>query len=146
MNRLALFSITLVLFACQPEPTTPEEVVQKFQGHIDKNEFAEAKALSTERGKQRLNDLEAIITGELADSTIFSTTFLKIDCQINVDTAHCLCLVRDSYEEYETDYKLIKTNGKWLVDVPEEELIDEEDFIEMLDSLNFDSLFQEDRE
>jgi hypothetical protein len=34
-------------------------------------------------------------------------------------------------------------DGKWRVDVPEEESVDEEEFIEMLDSLNYDSLFQE---
>lgn len=144
MKRIFFFLSGLIFFACQSEPTPPEEVIQQFQAHIDKNEFAEAKALSTARGQQRLDDLEAIIASELADSTIFNTTFLEIDCQINGDTAHCLCVVQDSYEQYETDYKLVKVNGKWLVDVPEEESVDEEEFIEMLDSLNYDSLFQED--
>ena len=143
MKRLFFLLAGLVLFACESEPTPPAEVVKQFQGHIDKNEFAEAKALSTPRGQQRLDDLEAIIAGELADSSIFNTTFLEIDCRINGDTARCLCLVEDSYERYETDYKLVKMDGKWRVDVPEEESVDEEEFIEMLDSLNYDSLFQE---
>ena len=143
MKRLFFLLAGLVLFACESEPTPPAEVVKQFQGHIDKNEFAEAKALSTPRGQQRLDDLEAIIAGELADSSIFNTTFLEIDRRINGDTARCLCLVEDSYERYETDYKLVKMDGKWRVDVPEEESVDEEEFIEMLDSLNYDSLFQE---
>ncbi|MDX1940431.1 MAG: hypothetical protein SFU99_07760 [Saprospiraceae bacterium] len=136
----------ITILSCQQEPKipeTPEEIVKKFQGYIDNNQFAEAKILSTPSGQARLSDLETIISGELADSTIFNTTFLKINCQISADTARCLCLVRDNYEEYETDYKLIRIKGQWLVDVPEEELIEEEEFIESLDSLNFDSLFQE---
>ncbi|MBK7872588.1 MAG: hypothetical protein IPJ74_18855 [Saprospiraceae bacterium] len=141
-----IFIAVIVLVACQREPKipeAPEDIVKKFQGYIDKNQFDEAKRLSTPRGQARLTDLEAIITGELADSTIFNTTFLNINCQINLDTARCLCLVRDNYEEYETDFKLVRMNGQWLIDVPEEELIEEEEFIESLDSLNFDSLFQE---
>lgn len=142
---LVAFAITTV-FACQREPKlpeNPEDVVRKFQGFIDKNQFEEAKKLSTPRGQARLDDLAAIIQEELADSTIFNTTFLRVNCQVNVDTARCLCLVQDSYEEYETDYKLIRINGRWLVDIPEEETIEEDEFIEMLDSLNYDSLFQE---
>ncbi len=144
MKRILFFLIGWSLAGCQSEPPTPEAVIRQFQAHIDKNEFAEAKALSTPRGQQRLDDLEAIIAGELADSTIFNTTFLEIDCQIDGDTARCLCLVQDSYEQYKSDYKLVRVNGKWLVDVPEEESADEEEFIEMLDSLNYDSLFRED--
>ncbi len=142
-------AIACVAVSCQREPKlpeTPEEVIRQFQGFIDNNQFAEAKKLSTPRGQERLTDLEAIITGELADSTIFNTTFLKINCQINVDTARCLCLVQDSYEEYETDYKLIRINGQWLVDVPEEEAINEEEFIETLDSLGMDTLLEEEEQ
>lgn len=150
MIRFLCITLSLIILAsCQSEPKlpeNPEDVVRKFQGYIDKNQFEEAKKLSTPRGQARLDDLAAIIQDELADSTIFNTTFLKIDCQITADTARCLCLVQDSYEEYETDYKLIRINEQWLVDVPEEEMIEEEEFIEMLDSLNFDSLFQEEEE
>ncbi|HMO40963.1 MAG TPA: hypothetical protein PKC76_11660 [Saprospiraceae bacterium] len=150
MVRFLLFlTILLATYACQREPKlpeSPEDVIRKFQGYIDNNQFAEAKTLSTPRGQERLDDLEAIITGELADSTIFNTTFLSINCQITADTARCLCSVRDNYEAYETDYKLIRINGQWLVDVPEEEVVNEEEFIEMLDSMDLEDFFDEEEQ
>lgn len=146
---LWIFFAGILLIACQKEsklPVAPEAVVKKFQKYIDNNQFEEAKLLSTPRGKERLDDLAEIIRYELEDSTIFSTTFLSVNCSITADTAICICNVKDKYEEeaYETEYKLVKINGQWLVDVPEEEKIEEEEFIEeMLDSLDFDSLFIE---
>lgn len=136
----------LVLLSCQRKPklpNTPEEVVRQYQVYYDQNQFAEAKELSTPAERQRLDDLKAIIESEPADSTIFTTTFLSINCQTNKDTAICLCEVRDIEEPYTTEYKLIKIDGQWLIDAPEEEIEVEEDFME-LDSLEIDSFLHRD--
>lgn len=134
------------LSACQREPklpNTPETVVRQYQAYYDKNEFDEAKRLSTAAEKQRLDDLRTIIESEPADSTIFTTTFLNIKCQTNKDTAICICEVKDIEEPYTTEYKLVRLNGQWLIDAPEDEVEIEEDFME-LDSLEVDSFLHRD--
>lgn len=147
MNRFLLLNLAvLALFSCQREPklpNTPEEVVRQYQAYYDKNLFEEAKALSTPAERQRLDDLKSIIESEPADSTIFTTTFISIQCQAQQDTAVCLCEVKDIEEPYTTEYKLVRINGQWLIDAPEEEIEIEEDFME-LDSLEIDSFLHRD--
>lgn len=147
MKRFLVLSFFLfLLFACQREPklpNTPEEVVRQYQAYYDKNKFEEAKLLSTPDEKMRLDDLKTIIESEPADSTIFTTTFLSIQCQTNQDTAICICEVRDIEEPYTTEYKLVRIKGQWLIDAPEEEVEIEEEFME-LDSLEIDSFLHKD--
>jgi len=147
MKRFLLLCLPLlVLLSCRREPelpNTPEEVLRLYQSHYDKNEFEEAKELSTPAERQRLDDLKAIIESEPADSTIFTTTFLSINCQVLQDTATCICEVKDIEEPYTTEYKLVRMDGQWLVDAPEEEVEIEEDFME-LDSLEIDSFLHRD--
>jgi len=84
-----------------------------------------------------------IIESEPADSTIFTTTFLSINCQTKQDTTTCICEVKDIEEPYTTEYKLVRVNGQWLVDAPEEEVEIEEDFME-IDSMEIDSFMHRD--
>ncbi len=136
----------LVLLSCQRKPklpNTPEEVVRQYQAYYDQNQFADAKELSTPAERRRLDDLRAIIESEPADSTIFTTTFLSINCQIMQDTAICICEVKDIEEPYTTEYKLVKIDDQWLIDAPEEEIEMEEDFME-LDSLEIDAFLRRD--
>ncbi len=141
MSWLLLLAIMLAA-GCQREPKqpdTPEMVIRKYQDHYDNNRFAEAALLSTERERERLEDLRIIIESEPPDSTIFTTTFLSINCTTEQDTAICICQVQDIDLPYTREYRLIRVNGQWLVDAPDEEIEIEEDFMEdMLDSLDFD--------
>lgn len=122
--------------AAIPEPVTPEEVVRRFQSYLDNNQFAEAQALSTPDGQEVLRGMAEVVASEPADSTVFHTEFLSINCQEKVDTAFCRCKLKDEYEAYESDYKLLRINGRWLVDAPEEGSMEgDEDYYEMLDSL-----------
>lgn len=122
--------------AALPEPVTPEEVVRRFQSHLDNNQFAEAQNLSTPAGQEVLRGMAEVVASEPADSTVFHTEFLSIACQAKADTVICRCKLKDEYETYESDYKLIRINGRWLVDAPEEGPMEgEEDYYELLDSL-----------
>jgi hypothetical protein len=139
---------TLLLFwtGCQWKPklpNTPETVVLQYQSYYDKNQFDQAKELSTAAEQARLEDLRQIIESEPADSTVFTTTFLKINCQEQKDTAICNCEVQDIEEPYTTEYRLVRINGQWLVDAPEEEVEIEEEFMEP-DSLEMDALIRKD--
>lgn len=103
-------------------PNTPKEVVKAYQAYYDKNEFQQAKQLSTERGKVQLEEIKKAIANEPPDSTVFTTTFLDMNCEIMVNRAVCKCFVKDNYEDrYTTVYHLVEENGQWLVDAPEED-------------------------
>lgn len=147
MRRFLLFTVVILAWsACKREallPQTPEEVIRKYQAYYDKNQFDEAKLLSTPRERQRLDSFKELLEGEPADSTIYTTTFLSINCTVNQDTARCLCEVQDVEEPYTTQFKLLKIKGQWFMDAPEEEVEIEEDFME-LDSLEMDAFVKKD--
>jgi hypothetical protein len=133
----------LGLFACQSEPRqpeTPEEVLQMYQQYIDKNEFNKAKTLSTPAGQEWLAELASIIEDEQPDSTILTTNFISIDCkELEGGALRCECVLEDEYEKYTAEYRLIKSDGQWLVDAPQDDIIIENDIIEALP----DSLIEE---
>lgn len=106
----------------EPLPTTPEAVVRLYQKYLDDNKFELAKRLSTPKEQERLNMLSEIISGDLLDSTLLKTVFLKLNCQEEGTTAICTGVYKEDDEEYEDEFKLTKINGQWLVDVTEEEV------------------------
>jgi len=132
-HYISLGICLLFLLACQqqekkasalvePLPNTPETVVRQYQALMDSNRFERAALLSTPDGKAMLNMLAEIMAGDPPDSSIVHTHFLDLNCVIEEDnTARCNCLLRDEYEEYTSQFKLLKIDGQWLVDIPEEE-------------------------
>ncbi|HMQ47040.1 MAG TPA: hypothetical protein PKA00_06325 [Saprospiraceae bacterium] len=139
-NYLLLATACLIcLNACKNESKkdqTPEEVLQEYQGYIDRNEFDAAKQLSTPAGQNWLSELAEIISMEQPDSTILNTEFLTMNCTGEGDTLICACQMRDQYEQYPAEYILVRINERWLVDAPREEIIIEDDIIEAIpDSL-----------
>lgn len=130
-------------FGCTGEPqlpNTPEEVLRKYQEYVDNNQFDKASLLSTPDEGKRLNDMATMFLGELKDSTVFQTKFLEINCDLEGDTIQCGCIMQDDYEQYEAVYQLVRLNGQWLVDAPQETEVDEIDILEELvpsqDTLN----------
>lgn len=139
-----LLAIATVLFACQPEPDklaesvnqSPEEVLRAYQRYYDRNQFQEAKALSTPAEQERLDELAEIIAMEVSDSTVLETVFEELNCSARGDTATCLCTLRDQYEQYQANFQLVRTESGWLVDAPhQEQLRIDEDLDRIMDSL-----------
>jgi hypothetical protein len=130
--------ISTIFFSCSNNteaPYTPEEVLRLYQGYIDSNEFDDAKKFCTPAERKRLDKLARSISNEMMDSTIFTTTFLKVNCQRDNEVVICNCLVQDEYEKYYADYALVKMDGQWLVDAPEEVIIIQPDEVDqMLDN------------
>ncbi len=137
----------VLLWNCGPDapppPEDPEEVLKTYQGHVDKNQWEAAKQLSTDKGRQWLEELSAIIASEQPDSTLFHTEFLSVNCSGEGDTLLCQCVLQDQYERYTSDYHLIRTQGQWLVDAPQEEIEVDRDIMENVpDSLIQDMLIE----
>lgn len=130
---LTLGLLSWMFFACQddpkgadadqmaPLPNTPETVIQQYQAYMDSNRFERAALLSTPEGKDMLNMLAQIMAGDPPDSTIIHTQILDMNCTTVLDTARCECQLKDEYEEYQSLFKLVRIDGQWLVDVPEED-------------------------
>ncbi len=151
---LLLFCLLFILPACQNDPPDrdtspdtqiadypeqPEAVIRLYQAHIDSNRFEQAKLLSTAAGKVWIDTLSRIINSsvEELDSTLLQTQFLRIDCQIEQDTAFCNCVASDQDGPYEVGYTLIRETGRWKVDAPKEDdlWIDEQLIQEMIKQL-----------
>lgn len=102
-------------------PNTPEELVRLYQSYIDSNLFVQAQQLSTPRSAALHEMMAAIVADTPSDSSLIHTQFLSMDCVVEEEKAVCNCLLKDEYEEYDSEYILVKINGQWLVDSPDEE-------------------------
>jgi len=123
LRFLLLLLSGIILWGCQPDPAadraSPEEVLRAYQDFIDKNQFVQAELLSTPAEQKRLEEMAVMLRSMPEDSTLLETRFLNIDCRVEGDTARCRCRVEDQYERYEQQYRLVRIDGRWLVDVPE---------------------------
>ncbi len=109
---------------------SPEKVVRQYQAFMDSNLFVQAKLLSTPREAGRLDALVSLFDGEPLDSTILHTVFLNISCVERSDSAFCDCRLRDEDETYDARFTLIRMNGRWLVDPPDEDAEESLEFSE----------------
>lgn len=103
---------------------TPEEVVRHYQHHLDQNEFEQAKQFSTAAEQAHLTEIADIIMEESADSTVFTTHFVSINCEIEDESAVCDCVIEyeNSSERFTDTFYLVRQNGRWLKDRSEEEI------------------------
>ncbi len=120
-----LFGVLLLGFSCQKGPEQkeippPEEVIKKYQAHIDNNEFEKAIQLSTVEGARLLQEIAASITPEELELAKINTIFHNIDCKTDEEIAICLCDMEDEYERYQAEFILVLSEDTWLVDAPEE--------------------------
>lgn len=137
----------ILFFSCQNEststqknggatlPQTPEGVVRLWQKHIDKNEFSDAKILSTQRGKEWISGIEAFLADENSDSLITNTEFLNMNCVENGMDAYCVYLFKsEEGDTFQDTFFLKKENNQWLVDIPEDEGVPtEEELLEFFE-------------
>lgn len=111
----------------------PEAVVRQWQASFDHNDFENARRLSTPRMDEFLSAMEqmfATFSAETLDSTITSTEFLELSCREFADTAVCRFRVLEDGEEYVDSFRLLRLDGKWLMDIPEDTGIEPEDVFE----------------
>lgn len=97
----------------------PEAVIKKYQGHVDRNEFASAILLSTAEGAELIQEVAASLTAEELEISRLNTSFKSIDCDIDENIAICICGMEDEYEQYEAEFILVLEDNHWLVDAPE---------------------------
>ena len=130
--------LLVAIFSCQNDPSTempntPEEVLKGYQQYFDKNEFEQAKRYSTPGGRKWIDDIAPMIMSE-EESTIMTTIFRSINCTTRADTAICDCELQDANESYSASFRIVRIDGQWLVDAPdEEEVIDYEDNEEVIE-------------
>ncbi len=132
MNKCFLFLFALVLtFSCCSSSTdsnlTAEEVARKWQSHIDKNQFDDARKLSTTRAKELVNLIESMIyKGDNGEASLIETQFLEMKCREMDNTAICEYVIQEE-EKINDSFKLINEGGRWLIDIPEEATLLEND-------------------
>ena len=136
--KYACCFLLIFLLACASEsattemahPETPEAVVRTWQKLVDNNEFAKARQLSTPNAIALIDIIETFQMSEPADSSIIETRFLSLNCQTAEEAATCFALIEYEGEKIQDTIYLVKTEGKWLMDIPEEESDYESDVIE----------------
>ena len=131
------------LFACQPSGS-PESVVRQWQAHIDNNEFEEAKALSSPQTAEIITWMQTLLANMGADEYVTQTTFEKLKCRKKGDQAVCYYTIEEEGEVFNDSFLLVRIEGKWLIDLPDEEDFDEEedDWEDLYEQFLQDSLDQ----
>lgn len=125
----------LAMMSCQsdpPLPSEPEAVVQQWQEWINKNEFDQAKKLSTANTREWIKWINEVLDEE-NNNTITHSEFVAINCQMKAEEGYCACVLKEEEEQYVDTFYLVREKRQWLVDIPETELED---------SGTLDSLFQ----
>lgn len=120
-----------------PLPNTPETVVRAWQEHLDKNQFADAKKLSTPEAIKNLETIEAILLEfeeEGATDTIH-TEFLNLRCGENGESATCHYALDVDGEKILDSFVLRRIGGQWLVDWIEKPGASDSDLQELFEGL-----------
>lgn len=117
MRPFVLFSavVALVAGACRrtSEPT-PEDVVLRWQGYIDRNQYDSARLYSTELARSYIDFLDALAQGDSSETD--ETTLYDLRCDISGDSAVCHYLIEGEMGEKIPDTLILqKIGGRWLV-------------------------------
>ncbi|MCB0542678.1 MAG: hypothetical protein R2791_05485 [Saprospiraceae bacterium] len=107
--------LLLSLSCCTSEPDlAPEAVIQQWQGHIDKNRFADAGKLSTDEALRYVNELARV--NEKDTLPWENNVLLNLRCQIVGDSAFCTYHFEDEWgEPIPGQLALRRVKGHWLV-------------------------------
>lgn len=114
--KLAVLAIAIVAInACGSKSDTPEAVAETFLNHLNKKEYAKAKELGTEGTKEYIATLESFESFG-GDQEKKEVKIENMKCTTNEDKANCTYLGDGKEEKID----LVKTDGKWLVDMKKE--------------------------
>ncbi len=116
--------LIMLLFSCQNDPPLPKEpasVVEQWQEWINKNNFDQARRLSTENAREWIDWISEVLEeGNITDETI--SVFQKVDCKVEKNNATCFCQIEEMGEIFADTFFLVKEKDQWLVNIPETEL------------------------
>ena len=112
-------------------PPQPEAVFRTWQAHIDRNEFEQARKLSTAATVEWIDMISTILFEDPEETETFLTKFLELRCTENADTASCVYLTEEEGIQIQDSVRLLRINGQWLVDFTEEEELSEEELEEI---------------
>jgi len=116
--------LILTIFSCQNDPPLPKEpaaVVEQWQEWINKNNFAQAKRLSTENAREWIDWINEVLKeGNITEET--TSDFRNIDCKVDNNNATCFCQIEELGEIFADTFFLIKEKEQWLINIPEQEL------------------------
>ncbi len=124
---LFFFFSWFIVFAfakCQNDPPLPKEpaaVIEQWQIWINKNNFTQAKRLSTANTQEWIDWISQVLTeGNITEET--TSIFREINCKVDGGDATCFCQVEEMEEIFADTFFLIKEKDQWLVNIPETEL------------------------
>ncbi len=115
--KLSLVAVAIItLVSCGGKSNTPEAVAEKFLGHLNKQEYAEAKKLGTEATGEYL-DMLASLSEMAPEEEVEAPEITDLTCEEQEETAVCT---------YKTDgetqtINLVKEEDKWLVNMTKED-------------------------
>ena len=116
--------LILTIFSCQNDPPLPKQpaaVVEQWQEWINKNNFAQAKRLSTENAREWIDWINEVLKeGNITEET--TSDFRNIDCKVDNNNATCFCQIEELGEIFADTFFLIKEKDQWLINIPEQEL------------------------
>ncbi|MFK7807085.1 MAG: hypothetical protein AB8F74_04710 [Saprospiraceae bacterium] len=144
MKRIPLLSLilffSLLLSNCSSDkkelPNTPEKVARQWQDWIDQNEYQKAKELSTGNAIEWINWAEETIKASGEEPEVLSpAVFLSMKCEEFESKAICDYIMDDEGRQFRDSFFLKNINGQWLVDIPEEDLLEDDDIQELFDAI-----------
>jgi hypothetical protein len=115
-RKISCFALFLLcLAACQGErPLSPEEVVRQWQRHIDRNEFDQARDLSTSQARIFVDEVDNVTTTDTVG--LVETELLGLTCQTYGDSAVCRYQFVFDGQNREDTVSLRRVKNRWLVD------------------------------
>ncbi len=105
-------------------PNTPETVAQKWQDALNDDQFDLARALSTDRTKSWVTELDSLMHDpQMMDASLPKTVLEDLKCRFRSDSfAVCSFFTTDDDKTRWADSLFVlKIRGQWLVELPEDE-------------------------
>jgi len=131
---------TVLLICClltgcaseEPVANQPEAVARQWQNYVDENQFKKARKLSAPNAIEWLDWISETLTEEmLNEDTLPPGSILAMTCIEKGNNASCPYTFDDNGFVYKDTFKLLKINGRWLVDIPVEALSESSDIDEL---------------
>jgi hypothetical protein len=115
-------------------PNTPEKVARQWQSWIDSSQYQLARELSTPTTIEWIDWAEETLKESGEEKEILKpAVFLSMQCSETGDKAICDYLMDDEGYQYRDTFYLQKINGQWLVNIPEEDLIESNELKQLME-------------